>query len=149
MKINYKSRLKNISNNETEINNLLKNYNKHNKIPHDKVQNDLKQQEINFRERLNLKKKLKNQFSPRVNTQSSLVIILDDFFNLNDEGFTIDTGYNTARNAEKELLLDEKEEGNKSEDISFEKDSVLNKEGEDKSNELENILQNTVQRNLT
>jgi hypothetical protein len=122
----------------------LKNYNKHNKIPHDKVQNDLKQQEINFRERLNLKKKLKNQFSPRVNTQSSLVIILDDFFNLNDEGFTIDTGYNTARNAEKELLLDEKEEGNKSEDISFEKDSVLNKEGEDKSNELENILQNTV-----
>jgi len=144
MKINYKSRLKNISNNETEINNLLKNYNKHNKIPHDKVQNDLKQQEINFRERLNLKKKLKNQFSPRVNTQSSLVIILDDFFNLNDEGFTIDTGYNTARNAEKELLLDEKEEGNKSEDISFEKDSVLNKEGEDKSNELENILQNTV-----
>ncbi len=144
MKINYKSRLKNISNNETEINNLLKNYNKHNKIPHDKVQNDIKQQEINFRERLNLKKKLKNQFSPRVNTQSSLVIILDDFFNLNDEGFTIDTGYNTARNAEKELLLDEKEEGNKSEDISFEKDSVLNKEGEDKSNELENILQNTV-----
>ncbi len=144
MKINYKSRLKNISNNETEINNLLKNYNKHNKIPHDKVQNDIKQQEINFRERLNLKKKLRNQFSPRVNTQSSLVIILDDFFNLNDEGFTIDTGYNTARNAEKELLLDEKEEGNKSEDISFEKDSVLNKEGEDKSNELENILQNTV-----
>jgi hypothetical protein len=144
MKINYKSRLKNISNNETEINNLLKNYNKHNKIPHDKVQNDLKQQELNFRERLNLKKKLKNQLSPRVNIQSSLFIIPDDIFNLNDEGFTIDKGYNTARNAEKELLLDEKEEGNKSENISFEKDSVINKEGEDKSNELENILQNTV-----
>lgn len=70
MKINYKSRLKNISNNETEINNLLKNYNKHNKAPHDKIQNDLKQQELNFRQRLNLKKKIKNQFSPRIITQS-------------------------------------------------------------------------------
>ena len=52
MKIIYKSRIKNISNNETEIRNLLKNYNKQT-APKDMIDTELNQQESNFKTRLN------------------------------------------------------------------------------------------------
>jgi len=110
MKINYKSRIKNISNNETEIRNLLKNYKK-NENPQGLIDNDLQKQESNFQSRLQERRRtkngpelIKNNYLSQNNNQQAVCN-----FASNDEEVNI-SSYNTVGNTDKEIIFDDKED---------------------------------------
>jgi hypothetical protein len=101
--------LKNISNNETEINNLLKNYSKQNHTPQEVLENELHEQERNFKKRLKEKKKtMKNNyatFNGQLRNENQL-----ENFGSNEGDIETSGNYNTTQNQMKELIFDDKEE---------------------------------------
>lgn len=101
--VNYKSRLKNISNNETEITTLLRNHTKHLQTPQQVIENELHNQEENFKQRLKLKKK--NQ-KTNYATEDHQVEFLGENFDTTDE-MRLKSNFKTNEETTKELILDD------------------------------------------